>query len=491
MPALAPALVANSLFRMHEYDDFEELRAAGYALVDEAIRHLDRSADGPVETLKSADELAQSFGPPPAAGRPWREVLADLREKVVDESNRLAHPMYMGQQVCPPLPLPALADGLVSMLNQSQAVWEMSPAGTMLEHELLRWFARMAFGTGGGDDALGSFVSGGSAGNLTGLLAARARAFPDAWAKGAPPGVVLITGAQAHYSVARAAGILGLGADNVVAVGTDPRHATDARAIAAALRSAAAERRPVLAVVASSGSTATGSFDDLESIADACAEHGVWLHVDGAHGASAVLSDAHRHRVRGLERADSLSWDPHKMMFQPLSTAVVLVREQRWLRAAFQQEAPYLFHAHGGSAAPDMGSYTFQCSRRADAIRLWVALEHYGTRRLGELYDHTCALAGHLYQRLQSSDDFQPVHEPESNILCFRWMPAGPGDDARLNDAQDRLRAAFVAAGRGYIVATTLLDGRRVLRVTLINPRTTTAHVDRMLDALRQTAASL
>ncbi|HEX9106293.1 MAG TPA: pyridoxal-dependent decarboxylase, partial [Longimicrobiales bacterium] len=376
---------------MREYDDIEALRAAGHTLVDEAIRHLDRPLDAPVETLKTAAELGAAFGPPPAEGRPWRDVLAQLRESVVEESNRLAHPMYMGQQVCPPLPLPALADALVSMLNQSQAVFEMSPAGTMLEHELIRWFARLAFGDDGAGDALGSFVSGGSAGNMTGLLAARARAFPDAWAQGAPAGTVIITGAQAHYSVARAGGILGLGASNVIAAPTDPRHATDARALARALRGAIAEGRPVLAVVATSGSTATGSFDDLEDIGDACAEHGVWLHVDGAHGASALLSEKHRWRVRGLERADSLAWDPHKMMFQPLSTALVLVKEQRWLRAAFQQEAPYLFHAGKGTQPPpDMGSYTFQCSRRSDAVRLWLALEHYGTRRLGELYDHCC-----------------------------------------------------------------------------------------------------
>ncbi len=477
---------------MHEYDDFEELRAAGYALVDEAIRYLDRPADSPVETLKTAAELAEAFGPPPAAGRPWREVLAALRASVVEESNRLAHPMYMGQQVCPPLPLPALADSLVSMLNQSQAVWEMSPAGTMLEHELLRWFARLAWGEGAtSGDALGSFVSGGSAGNLTALLAARARAFPDAWSKGAPAGTVLITGAQAHYSVARAGGILGLGADNVIAVPTNERHATDARALAEALRAARTAGRPVLAVVATSGSTATGSFDELEPIADACREHGVWLHVDAAHGASALLSPTQRGRLVGLERADSLAWDPHKMMFQPLSTAVVLVKEQRWLRAAFQQEAPYLFHARAGAQAPpDMGSYTFQCSRRSDAIRLWVALEHYGTRRFGELYDHCCSLATHLHERLRASADFEPAHEPESNILCFRWTPAGLHDPDRLNALQDRLRGGFVAAGRGYLVTTTLLDGRRVLRVTLINPRTTTGHVDRMIEGLRAEMAS-
>ena len=484
---------------MREYDDFEELRTAGYALVDEAIRHLSRPAWAPVETLLTPPELARWFRPPPAEGRPWREVLGEFSRTVVDESIRLAHPMYMGQQVCPPLPLPALADSLISVLNQSQAVWEMSPAGTMLEHELIRWFARQVFGEVAAAGALGTFVSGGSAGNLTALLAARARTFPRSWTEGTPPGTVLITGRQAHYSVARTGGIIGLGAANVITVTTNQRHATDPRAVTQALELAAEQGRPVLAVVATAGSTATGSFDDLAAIADACARFGVWLHVDGAHGGSALLSNTHRQRLKGLERADSIAWDPHKMMFLPLSTAIVLVREQQWLRAAFQQDAPYLFR--GAPAAglneageidlpPDMGSYAFQCSRRSDAIRLWIALEHYGTRRFGELYDHTCALAEHLWNRLEASDDFEALHRPESNILCFRWRPAGVAEGTRLNAAQDRLRAAYLASGRGYIVATTLPDGRRTLRVTLINPRTTPEHVDRMLGGLRAEAAA-
>ncbi len=475
---------------MQEYDALDDLRAAGHAFVDEALRHISRPLDSPVQTRRRPSELAALFGPPPEEGRPWPEMLADLRENVVDQSLRLAHPMYMAQQVAPPLPLPALADALVSMLNQSQAVWEMSPAATPLEHALIRWFAALA---GFGEAAAGSFVSGGSAGNLTGLLAARARVFPDAWTHGMPPGALLITGSQAHYSVARAAGILGLGAGNVVAVRTTAQGATDPAAIEAALRDADAAGRTVLAVVATAGSTAMGSFDDLEALADLCGGHGVWLHVDGAHGASALLSReaAHRARLAGLARADSLAWDPHKMMFQPMSTSVVLVREPQWLLGAFRQDAPYLFHREaGGEPPPDMGGYTLQCSRRSDAVRLWIALEHYGTRRLGELYDHTCGLATHLFERLEDAPDFEALHRPESNILCFRWRPSGMEEGEELDRLQDALRGRYIAAGRGFIAATTLA-GRRTLRVTLINPRTTTVNVDRMLDGLRAEAAAL
>jgi len=242
----------------------------------------------------------------------------------------------------------------------------MSPAATLVELGVVRW----ATGLVGWDaEAGGSFVSGGSAANLAALLAARARRFPAAWREGMPGGAAIVTGKQAHYSVARAAGILGMGADAVIAVDTTPQGATDPRALAAALEALEGEGREVVAVVATAGSTATGSFDDLPAIAALCRPRGIWLHVDGAHGASALLSAGTRHRLRGLELADSLAWDPHKMMFMPLSTAMVLARRRRDLERAFQQDAPYLFHAPlCDDAPPDTGAWTLQCSRRADAL---------------------------------------------------------------------------------------------------------------------------
>ncbi|HEX7051586.1 MAG TPA: pyridoxal-dependent decarboxylase [Longimicrobiales bacterium] len=465
------------------YDDFDAIRAAGYALVEEAVHHLEGPFDGPVTTLRRPAELAAAFAAaPPAAGRPLDAVLARVRADIARESMRHAHPMYMGHQVCPPLPVAALADALVSMLNQSQAVWDMSPAGTLLEARLIDWFADLAgFGAGAG----GSFVSGGSAGNLTALLAARATRFPDAWRRGNPPGLALLTGQQAHYSIARAAGILGLGADAVVAVPTTPAGATDPRAVAEALDALAAEGRPVLAVAATAGSTPTGAYDDLPALADICQTHGVWLHVDGAHGASALISTRERHRMRGVERADSLAWDPHKMMFQPLSSAVVLVRDRRTLQRAFQQDAPYLFHGQEDADAPvDPGAWTLQCSRRADALRLWIALEYYGTDALAALLEHTVDLARALHERLETAPDFEALHAPESNIVCFRYRPAGV-PESELDALQDRVRARYIAEGRGWIAATTL-DGRRVLRVTLINPRTEARHLDAMIAGVRE-----
>jgi L-2,4-diaminobutyrate decarboxylase len=167
---------------------------------------------------------------------------------------------------------------------------------------------------------------------------------------------------------------MGLGLRSVVVV-PSRGYRMDVERLALRLAELAAARTPVMAVVATAGSTATGSFDDLEAIGRLCEAHGAWLHVDGAHGASALLSASHRHRVRGIERARSVAWDPHKMMLLPLSAGVVLVRDERELEGAFAQRAPYLFHGDRDvERVWDQGVRSFQCSRRADALKVWVAL---------------------------------------------------------------------------------------------------------------------
>jgi L-2,4-diaminobutyrate decarboxylase len=267
----------------------------------------------------------------------------------------------------------------------------------------------------------------------------------------------------------------------------------DVDALAATLDALARDGRRVLAVVATAGSTATGSFDDLDAIGALCEARGVWLHVDGAHGASALLSEAHAHRVRGLARARSIAWDPHKMLLLPLSAGMVLVRDERDLQGAFAQQAPYLFHGGDEARVWDQGVRSFQCSRRADALKAWVALQRHGRRGLAALYDHLCATTAALHAMLQARADFVPLHAPESNILCFRWVGDGApaaGDAAReaareaaLDRANQRARERFNRSGAGWITATTL-GGRRVLRVTIMNPRTTPAHLARVVDGL-------
>lgn len=439
------------------------------------------AGQGPVSTRHLPDALFARFDEPlPREGHPVEEVVRRLRDEVVADANHLMHPMYMGHQVSAPLPAAVWAECVVSALNQSVAVWEMSPTGTPVERQVMRWMAALA---GFPEDAGGTLTSGGTEATLTALLAARSRAIPDVWTEGVgsePP--VVVHGEHAHYAVARAVGEMGLGLRHAIAVPSrDWRMDTDA--LARTLAELEASGRRVMAVVATAGSTATGSFDDLARVAELCARRDLWLHVDGAHGGSALLSARHRARLAGIEHATSMAWDPHKMMLLPLTAGMVLVRDERALEAAFAQKAPYLFHKTDEARSPDQGQRSFLCSRRADAIKLWVALQRYGADGIARVHDHLCDVATALHGLIAGRDDFEALHAPESNILCFRYVGRGTHDDATLDALNRELRERYNRSGAGWITAT-VLGGRRVLRVTIMNPRTTSTHADRLLDGL-------
>jgi L-2,4-diaminobutyrate decarboxylase len=474
---------------------FAEIEKDAEAPVAEAFARLaagyfeaTRSRGGPVSTPRGPEELARRFDEPlPRSGRPIEHVLDRLGRDVLPDSNRLLHPRAMGHQVSAPLPAAVWAESLTAALNQSVAVWEMSPVGTVLERQVVRWCCDLALLP---PEAGGSFTSGGTEATFAALLAARAAVLPNAWKEGIGAShPVVLHGEHAHYAVARAVGEMGLGTDNAVVV-PSRGFRMDAGALEAELDRQRARGRPVLAVVATAGSTATGSFDDLEAIGRLCEERGAWLHVDGAHGASALFSPTHRARLRGIERARSIAWDPHKMMLMPLSASMVLLRDERDLDAAFSQRAPYLFHRRDGERGWDQGVRSFQCSRRLDALKVWVALQRYGSDGLGAVYDRLCAAARALHAAIADRPDFEALHRPESNILCFRWRGDGTWDDERLDRLNLRLRDEHNRSGDGWIT-TTVLAGRRVLRVTVMNPRTTTADLELTLRGLADRAAGL
>jgi L-2,4-diaminobutyrate decarboxylase len=460
----------------------------GEAFARLAAGYLDRTRDpaGRVTTALAPEELYARFDEPlPLGGAELWSVLRRLDEEVIAESIRLAHPRCTGHQVSPPLPAAIWTDLVVSALNQSVAVREMSPSMTAVETRVVRWLCDLA---GLPPGAGGVMTSGGTEATFTALLAARNWALPESWSEGvAGRGAVLVCGEHAHYATTRAAGQLGIGMRNVVLIPSRGLR-MDPDALWSRLDMLREGGAVVVAVVATAGTTATGSFDDLDAIADVCERHQLWLHVDGAHGASALFSDAHRARLRGLERARSISWDPHKMMLMPLPAGMLLVRDESELERAFSQEAPYLFHgAADESRRWDQGLRSFQCSRRADALKVWVALQRYGARGIGALYDHLCTTTAALHAAIVRSPDFEALHEPESNILCFRWIGDATRADTDLDGINAQLREQLNASGEGWITTTTL-GGRRVLRVTVMNPRTTPDDLLEILAALRRLA---
>lgn len=455
-----------------------------------------RTGRGQVSTPRSAEELARRFdGEFPREGHPVAEILERLEREVLADANRYYHPMYMGHQTSAPLPVGIWMESVIGALNQSLAVWEMSPTATMIEHRIVGWLAALA---GYGDGAGGTLTSGGTEANFTAMLAARNAAIPGAWEDGVgadPP--VVVYGEHAHYAVTRAIGQLGIGRRSGISI-PSRQYRIDVDLLAGALNRLRDEGKRVMAVVATAGTTATGSFDDLEAIGDLCAERGLWLHVDGAHGAGALLSSRPPRALKGLRHSSSLAWDPHKMMLLPLAAGMVLVRNEHDLERAFAQQAPYLFHAGKSTRILDQGIRSFQCSRRADVLKLWFVMQRFGSDGLGRLYDHLCNTARLLYEAIADREDFESLHAPESNILCFRYLGAGGRSGAaadasrrsRIDELNRELRPLYNREGTGWITAT-VLDGRPVLRVTMMNPRTGAEHVRALLDGLRQQARKL
>lgn len=470
--------------------DADRTREAGALFVDAVARYFEQTGrgEGPVSATAGRSEPWATFDEAmPMEGRSLPEIVARIEGEFLAGANRLAHPMYMGHQVAAPLPAAVWTEAVIAALNNSVAVTEMSPTGTAVEQRVIRWMCDLA---GFGADAGGTLTSGGLEATHTALLAARAALEPEAWKHGLKgPTPLIFCGEHAHYAISRAGGEMGLGTDNVRAV-PSLDWKMDVQALVDLLDAALAEKRRVMAVVATAGHTATGSFDDLDAIGAICEARGLWFHVDGAHGASALFSPTHAPKLRGLARARTVAWDPHKMMLVPLAAGALIARDERDLSAAFAQRAPYLFHGTEGTRSADQGTRSFMCSRRVDALKVWVTLQRYGASGLGAVYDHLCALATSLHRMIGARPDFVALHVPESNILCFRWLPADVVDEPTLDWLNRRVRERYNASGRGWITST-VLDGRRVLRVTLMNPRTQESHLAELLDGLAAEGARL
>jgi L-2,4-diaminobutyrate decarboxylase len=452
-----------------------------------------RKGEGQVSTPRSTEELAKRFDEEfPRDGRPVAEILERLERDVLSDANKYYHPMYMGHQTSAPLPVGVWMESVIGALNQSLAVAEMSPTGTAIEHQVIKWMAGLAgYGAGAG----GTLTSGGTEANFTAMLAARNAALPDALEEGVgadPPFVVY--GEHAHYAVTRAIGQLGLGKRRGIPI-RSRNYKMDIDVLLTTLGRLRDEGKRTMAVVATAGTTATGSFDDLEAIGTICTERGIWLHVDGAHGTSGLLSANPPRALNGLKHSRSLAWDPHKMMLLPLAAGMVLTRDERDLDLAFAQQAPYLFHAGKSSRVIDQGIRSFQCSRRADVFKLWFVIQRFGSTGLGKLYDHLCRTARLLYEAIEERSDFENLHEPESNILCFRYTggtsgSVAVGDLERIDALNRELRSLYNKEGSGWITAT-VLDGRPVLRVTMMNPRTGAEHIRALLDGLKAKAKEI
>jgi L-2,4-diaminobutyrate decarboxylase len=320
---------------------------------------------------------------------------------------------------------------------------------------------------------------------LTALLAMRqAKMSSDVWQEGlwgAQPGAVLVSG-EAHYCNRRACAILGFGERFVLLVESNDHFAMDLASLERAHQRACSMGARPLAVVASACSTATGTYDDLEAVAAFCREHHLWFHVDAAHGGSAILSSRYATLLRGINHADSIVWDAHKLMLMPSLCTAVLFRNSLDLNHTFRQQASYLL---SGPAARwhEPAARNFETTKPTMVLPLYVALRTLGVAYFGEYIDYIYDLARAFADRIESRPEFELLVRPESNIVCFRFRASPEKSDS----LQMCLREAMNLRGNFFIMRTTV-RGATWLRIVIMNPATRLADLCGVLDQLTELA---
>ena len=452
--------------------------------VEALAAYLEDSANrtGPVIGQPPMAELAERLGIEKLirSGGLTGDAFRAFLERYLAATTRLHHPGYMAHQVAVPHPMGAVGSLIDGLTNNPMAIYEMGPAAATIEYVVVNWMLGKVGWTpqplppGPGAHGGGVLTHGGSLANLTALMAARGRVDPDAWQAGVSRDLVILAPEACHYSIARAAGIMGLGERALRAAPADADERILPDRLPAALGRLRDEGARVLAVVANGCCTAAGLYDPLREVAACCREHGLWLHVDAAHGASALLADGLRHHLDGLALADSMVWDAHKMLRTPTVCAAVLVRDHADLDRAFQQEASYLFH---DKDQPGFDSIhrTVECTKAGLGLRLFLVLAAEGEAALGRYIEGRAAFARAAAARIRREPGFEVAVEPESNIVCFRVE----GSD----ELQLELRRQLLERGRHYLT-TTGFRGRRWLRITAMNPHTDLDDVERLLSEL-------
>ncbi|PRY02171.1 pyridoxal phosphate-dependent decarboxylase family protein [Allonocardiopsis opalescens] len=478
-----------------------------------APAHADALAELVEEALRGlADGRADRGGPAPQGppGRLAAALLGDLGEPLPEEpqgpgalyelTRRYAagaadpaDPHCAAHLHCPPLAVAVAADLAASALNQSLDSWDQAPAATVLEPQVVRALAGLV---GFNPAAAGGVVTtGGTESNLTGLMLARDTALRErfgvdaarAGVAAAPARPRILCGAAAHFSVQRSAALLGLGEDAVLAVPVDEGHRMRPEALRAALDAVAAAGEFTAAVVATAGTTDLGGIDPLPAVADLAAEYGAWLHVDAAYGGGALFSDRLAGLLTGLDRADSVALDLHKLGWQPVAAGVFLTRDAA-LFEPLARKVAYLNPADDEEAGyPSLLGRSLRTTRRADVFKIAVTLRALGRRGLGALVDGCHELAAHAARRIAAEARLELAAPPVLTSVVFRYRTgAGDAADDRANAA---LRRRLLAQGRA-VVGRTEFGGRIWLKLTLLNPDATPADVDALVDQVAAAGAA-
>jgi len=465
-------------------DDFvEQHRLLGTAVPPIINEHISGLANRRVTPEATVAQLEKLFDEPlPEKGISIEEILARFRNDVAPNAMGVPSPRYFGQFNPTPLPIGVWADALSSMLNQNAGAWRNGPTSAMIEARVMRWLCDLL---NYGPQSFGTLASGGSEANLIALKCARdsvAASIKDGGVRTAPGDLVIYASEQCHYSIDKSADILGLGREGLRKVPTDDRFHIAIDSLRDAIARDREAGRVPCCIVGVAGTTSMGLVDPLEPLAAIARENDCWYHVDAAYGGPLAFSPKHKHKLHGIELADSITFDPHKWMFVPFACGATLVRDGgRVLRDAFDMSPEYLSEDRGGADVEfDFFRYGQMGTRRFNSLKLWMAIKFMGRQGYAKTVERQIDLTNYLAAQIDNLPDFERVGEVETAVCCFRFVPKA---DLDLDRLQQRLQQTIERSGEAWLT-TTIVRGRRVMRVNINSFLTEQQHVDDLVKLL-------
>ena len=462
----------------------------GLTLVENRMKAVTRPFSGRLPR-ELADEFAGLSLEQPC--QTMDHALAELDRLYLQDAVYFHHPHYTAHLNCP-VTIPAITAELIqASFNTSVDTWDQSGGGTFIEQKLIDWTAsRIGFD----HSADGVFTSGGTQSNLMAMLLARDNLSQTLWQhstreQGLHPDAHrfrIFCSEVSHFSIQKAAALLGLGYDAVVPVPCDDYYRMDLSALNQAIEKTRSQGLIPLAVVATAGTTDFGSIDPITPIADLSRRENLWLHVDAAYGCGLLVSARHRHLLSGIEQADSVTVDYHKSFLQPVSCSALLVRDKQTM-GCVTWHAEYLNPlCQRQEGTPNLVDKSLQTTRRFDALKLWLTLRALGPEALGSAFDRVIHLARQAYLMLLSDNDIEILHQPQLSTLVFRYRPDVAMSDDELDQLNQSIRKAVMRSGEAMIAATRV-GGRQYLKFTLLNPETRIGQVQAVLRLIKRQGA--
>ncbi len=469
----------STLLQAYSSNDFIHL---GKKIIEELGVHI-------ANTTKGENSRTLHWNEPENELEFWQNFMdegdtSDFVPEILKRTTHTHNPKYMGHQVAATAPITALTGMVSSLLNNGMAVYEMGMSPSAIEKVVIDSICKKI---GYQNDFGGFLTSGGTLANLTALVSARkAKVAHDVWNEGHQKPLGIMVCEEAHYCVDRAAKIMGLGEKGIIKIPAKTNFSMDTSHLESYYSEATKKGIEIFAIIGSAPSTATGAHDDLNTIAKFALEKKLWFHVDGAHGGAAIYSSTYKYLLEGIQFADSVVIDGHKMMMMPTITTALLFKEKKHMQNTFSQKADYLLDDAPEEDWINSGKKTFECTKTMMCLNWFALLKFYGGKLFDEYVTRQYDLAKKFEAILQNAPYFELATPPQSNILCFRLMDKRKSDE-ELNQLNLKVRKQLLEDGEFYIVQTKL-RGIHYLRTTLMNPFTTESHLRALLQKIRQLA---